>query len=258
MALEKTEVNEPSISVSPSHWEWSDSPAIQLRIAILIAPGYQPVDIVGVHTAFGLMPGVEMHLVWKDIDEVIGLPTFPTRPTTSFADCPRDLDILYAGAVAPEVFEDKETLEFLADRGSRARWVAGSCTGSLLLGAAGLLKGYKATTNFQTAHLLPYAGATHMPGNVVEDRNRITAGPAIGGFEIAFRLVQDIYGDEMAREAILQAEYAPKPLFETGTPESAGPELTARARAHTTQMVRPLEEVMSRASARLGIPSVTI
>ena len=82
MALEKTEVNEPSISVSPSHWEWSDSPAIQLRIAILIAPGYQPVDIVGVHTAFGLMPGVEMHLVWKDIDEVIGLPTFPTRPTT--------------------------------------------------------------------------------------------------------------------------------------------------------------------------------
>lgn len=245
-----------SDSVKLSHWDWSDSPALQLKMAILIAPGYAAVDIIGIHTALGLMPGVEVHLVWKNTDEVIGIPTFPTRPTTAYADCPRDLDILYVGAVAPEVFEDAETLAFLADRGSRARWVAGSCTGSLLLGAAGLLKGYRATTNFQAAHLLPCAGATYMPGNVVEDRNRITAGPATGGFEIAFRLIQDIYGDEMAREAILQAEYAPQPLFETGTPELAGPELTARARAHTLPMLRPLEEVMLRAGARLGAEPV--
>lgn len=253
MADEKIGLDDSAL---PSHWDGSAAPSVRLRMAILVAPGYQPVDIVGIHTAFGLMPGVELHLVWKNTDEVMGVPTFPTRPTTAYADCPRDLDILYAGAVAPEVFEDEETLAFLADRGSRARWVAGSCTGSLLLGAAGLLKGYRATTNFQAAHLLPHAGATHMPGNVVEDRNRITAGPATGGFEIAFRLIQDIYGDEIAREAILQAEYAPKPLFETGTPELAGPELTARARARMLPMLRPLEEVMLRASVRLGTEPV--
>lgn len=239
-------------SAIPFHWNMSDAPTIRVRLAILIAPGYQPVDIVGIHTAFGLMPGVELHLVWKNTDIVMGMPTFPTRPTITYADCPRELDILYAGAVAPEVFEDAETLEFLADRGSRARWVAGSCVGSLLLGAAGLLEGYEATTNFQAAHLLPHVGATHVAGNVVEDRNRITAGPATGGFEIAFRLIQDIYGDDMAREAILQAEYAPKPLFETGTPELAGPELTARTLAHTRPLMRPLEEVMQRVGSRLG------
>lgn len=239
-------------SAMPSHWTSSDAPTPRVRLAILVAPGYQPVDIVGIHTAFGLIPGVELHLVWKNMEEVMGMPTFPTRPTTTYADCPRDLDILYAGAVAPEVFEDEETLAFLADRGSRARWVAGSCAGSLLLGAAGLLRGYRATTNFQAVHLLGHVGATYERGNVVEDRNRITAGPATGGFEIAFRLIQDIYGDEMAREVILQAEYAPEPLFATGTPELAGPELTARARAHMAPFLRPLEAVMRRVGARLG------
>jgi transcriptional regulator GlxA family with amidase domain len=115
------------------------------------------------------------------------------------------VDILYAGAV---VFEDEQAMEFLADRGSRAGWVAGSCAGSLLLGAAGLLRGYRAPANFQCVDLLPHVGATHAPGNVVEDRNRITAGPATGGFEIAFRLIQRIYGDDVAKESILHAEYA--------------------------------------------------
>ncbi|PXX54933.1 DJ-1/PfpI family protein [Nocardia tenerifensis] len=225
----------------------------KLEIAILVAPGYWPVDIVSAYTAFGMIPGVNPHLVWKNTDEVIGVPTFPTRPTTSYEDCPRDLDVLYAGATASTNFEDAQTLEFLADRGARARWIAGSCTGPLLLGAAGLFKGYRATANFQAAHLLPYVGAIHSPGNVVEDRNRITAGPATGGFEIAVRLIQAIYGDEAARETILQAEYAPTPLFDVGTPALAGPELTARTKARTAPMIASLQEVMKRVATRLQV-----
>ncbi|MGC7094682.1 DJ-1/PfpI family protein [Amycolatopsis lurida] len=221
-----------------------DASMPEVTLAILVAPGYMPVDIIGMHTTFGMLPKVNAHLVWKNTDELTGMPTFPTRPTTSFADCPRDVDILFAGAVPPALFQDEETLEFLADRGGRARWVAASCTGALLLGAAGLLKGYRATTNFQATHLLEHYGATHQPGNVVEDRNRITAGPAIGGFEIAFRLIQDIYGDDLAREAILQAEYAPEPLFDVGSVALAGPELTARARAHTRPLTEELERVV--------------
>jgi transcriptional regulator GlxA family with amidase domain len=235
--------------------DMTDGEAPQIDVAILVCPGYNPVDIIGVHTVLGLMPGVNLHLVWKDTDEVIGVPIFPTRPTTTFDDCPADLDVLFAGAPGFDAFEDEETLAFLADRGSRARWVAGSCGGSLLLGAAGLLKGYRATTNFQAVHLLPLVGATHAEGNVVEDRNRITAGPATGGFEIAFRLVQDIYGDDVVRESILHAEYAPEPLFPVGSPELAGPELTARARAHVAPVMNQLEEVVVRATTRTGVPA---
>ncbi|WP_205215255.1 DJ-1/PfpI family protein [Amycolatopsis albispora] len=233
-------------TVKTEHLAIPDGELPGLTVAILVAPGYMPVDIIGVHTALGLLPKVELHLVWKNTDEFTGLPTFPTRPTTTFADCPRDVDVLFTGAVPPEVFQDAETLAFLADRGSRARWVAGSCAGALLLGAAGLLKGYRATTNFHVTHLLAHYGASFEPGNVVEDRNRLTAGPATGGFEIAFRIIQDVYGDDMARETILQTEYAPKPLFDTGTVELAGPELTARAREH----LRPMTEAVERAVLR--------
>ena len=226
-----------------------------LEVAILVCPGYNPVDIIGPHTILGLMPGVNLHLVWKDTRVVMGVPIFPTRPTTTFEDCPADLDVLYVGAPGVEVFGDAETLEFLADRGERARWVAGSCTGSLLLGAAGLLRGYEATTNFQAAHLLPYVGATHVAGNVVEDRNRLTAGPATGGFEIGFRLIQDFYGDDVARESILQAEYAPAPLFPTGSPELAGPELTAQAKAHTAPLFEELTTILKDVGARLNVPA---
>jgi len=224
-----------------------------LQVAILLCPGFAPVDIVGVHTILGLLPGATVHLVWKDLEEVMGFPTFPSRATTTFADCPKDLDVLFSGAVLPDTFEDQETLEFLADRGGRAGWVSGSCAGSLLMGAAGLLRGYRATTNFQLHELLPYFGAVPARGNGVEDRSRITAGPLTGGVEIALRLVQHYYGDDLAREMELQSEYAPEPLFGVGSPALAGPELTARARAHTAAMGAPMIGLAERAARRLGI-----
>jgi hypothetical protein len=158
----------------------------------------------------------------------------------------------------PDTFEDEETLEFLADRGARARWVGGSCAGSLLMGAAGLLRGYRATTNFQLHDLLPKFGAIPARGNVVEDRNRITASPVTGGIEIALRLVQDFFGDEVAREMELQTEYAPAPLYGVGTPELAGPELTPRALDHGAAIGEPLIGVAERAARRLGVTAAAV
>ncbi|MEV5595291.1 DJ-1/PfpI family protein [Streptomyces sp. NPDC052496] len=224
-----------------------------LEIAILVCPGYMPVDIIGFHTAFGFQPGVNLHLVWKNRDEIIGMPHFPTRATTTFEDCPADLDVLYAGAVPAEVFEDEEVLAFLADRGSRAGWVAGVCAGSLLLGAAGLLLGHRATTNFQLHGQLAHYGAVPTRGNVVEDRNRITAGPATGSFEIGLRLLQAFFGDEVARNAELMMEYAPRPLFGVGTPELAGPERTEQLLATTADMSAVYAKVAERAAQRLGV-----
>ncbi|WP_193044348.1 DJ-1/PfpI family protein [Mycolicibacterium baixiangningiae] len=227
-----------------------------VTVAILVCPGYMPVDIIGMHTVFGTAPGATVHLVWKDLDEIMGFPTFPTRATTTFADCPADLDVIWTGAVAPEIFDDEETLEFLADRGNRARWVGGNCGGTLLLGAAGLLQGYRATSNFQQKYLLERFGAIPADGNVVIDRNRITAGPLTGSVEAALLLAQRFYGDDAAREMELQAEYAPQPIFGVGRPDLAGPELTQRALDHSAAIVRPYVEAIDRAAKRLGAVSV--
>ncbi|OKI10003.1 isonitrile hydratase [Streptomyces sp. CB02923] len=226
----------------------------RLEIAILVCPDYMPVDVIGLHTVLGMLPGVNVHLVWKNLDEISGFPRFPTRATTTFEDCPADLDVLCAGAVPAEVLEDAETLAFLADRGSRAKWIAGVCAGSLLMGAAGLLRGYRATTNLHVYDLLPYYGATAVSTNaVVEDRNRITAGPVTGSIEIALRLVQDLLGTETARAAELNMEYAPTPLFGVGTPELAGPELTRTVLGMTAGMKTPFLKVSERAAERLGV-----
>ncbi|MET0456014.1 MAG: DJ-1/PfpI family protein [Mycobacterium sp.] len=223
-----------------------------VNVAILVSPGYMPVDIIGIHTVFGTAQNATVHLVWKNLEEIVGFPTFPTRATTTFADCPKNLDVIWTGAVAPQIFEDQETLEFLADRGSRARWVGGNCGGTLLLAAAGLLTGYDATSNFQQRDLLSLFGATPRQGNVVVDRNRITAGPLTGSVEAALWLAREFYGDDVAKEMELQAEYAPEPLFGVGRPDLAGPELTQRALDHGAAMAKPYDDAIRRAAQRLG------
>ena len=235
------------------------TPARPLEIAILVAPGYMPIDIIGFQTAFGMLPAdVNIHLVWKDLGEIIGHPHFPTRATTTFADTPTDLDVVYCGAVPAVLFEDAEVLEFLADRGHRAGWVAGVCGGALLLGAAGLLVGYRATTNFHLHDQLPYYGAIPERGNVVEDRNRITAGPATGSNEIGLRLIQAFYGDEAGMAAELNMEYAPTPLFGTGSPELAGPGLTRASMSAASALRETLQGVGERAAHRLGLQPTSV
>ena len=223
----------------------------KIQVGIFVCPGYCPVDIIGLHTMFGILPNAEVHLVWKNKDLIMGLPKFPTRATTTFSECPRDLDVLNMGAVPPEILEDAESVAFVADRGSRARWVTSVCAGSLLLGAAGLLEGYRATSNFHLVDLLAHFGATPTRGGgVVEDRNRITSGPAIGSFEIGLRLLHHLCGDEVGREAELQMEYDPRPPYRTGSPELAGPELTAKALKSFGPLSEMMQSAVLRAAAR--------
>ncbi|WAS89760.1 DJ-1/PfpI family protein [Nannocystis punicea] len=224
----------------------------RLQVAIFVCPGFAPVDMIGIHTIFGVMPTAEVHLVWKDRSPLLGMPTFPSQATTTFADCPRELDVLHIGAVPPDILDDEESLAFLADHGQRARYVTANCGGSVILGAAGLLRGYRATSNFHVVDMLALFGAIPTKGGaIVEDRNRITAGPATGNFEVGLRLLELLCGREVAREMELQIEYAPRPPFGTGSPDLAGPELTRRA----LERVAPVNDLMrapvERAAARL-------
>lgn len=225
----------------------------KLHVAALICPGYFLPDVIGLQTIFGTLPNTDLHLVWKNKDEIEGMPSFTTRATTTFAECPEELDILLVGAIPPDVMEDPEVLAFLSAYGGRAKWVAGVCAGSLALGAAGLLRGYRATSNFHMVDQLAYYGATYTKGYIVEDRNRITSGPVSGGFDLALRLLGRLVGDDIGREIELQMEWAPEPPYRTGNPHLAGPELTEKANAALAPMTAAVREVGIRASRRLGI-----
>jgi transcriptional regulator GlxA family with amidase domain len=146
-------------------------------------------------------------------------------------ECPADLDAIFVpggpGQVAP--MRDNLVLEFLADRGSRARYVTSICTGALVLGAAGLLQGYRAGTHWAALRLLPVFGATPVDDRVVIDRNRVTGGGVTAGLDFGLTLVSILRDENTAKVQQLAMQYDPQPPFDVGHPRKAGPELTKQA-----------------------------
>lgn len=193
------------------------------KIAMLIHPKLVMQDLVGPMTVFNLMHS-EMHLVWKKYEPIVSEIGVPLFPSTSFAECPRDVDVLFVpggldGTAA--MLDDPEVLAFLADMGSRARYVTSVCTGALLLGAAGLLRGYKATTLWNVHDQLAIYGAQPVRERVVIDRNRMTGGGVTAGIDFGLELAAKIRSPEDAKRYQLIIEYAPAPPFNAGLPETA-------------------------------------
>jgi putative intracellular protease/amidase len=192
-------------------------------VAMLIHPGMVSLDLVGPMTVFQLMQW-NVQLVWKDANPV-ATDLVPLTATQSFDECPADVDVLFVpGGVMGtiDIMNDRTVLAFLADRGARATWVTSVCTGSLVLAAAGLLKGYDATSHWTTVDLLPLMGARHVDRRVVVDRNRITGGGITAGIDFGLTLAAHIENEEAARKVQLIMEYAPAPPFQNGTPAQAG------------------------------------
>ncbi|MCJ2012257.1 DJ-1/PfpI family protein [Methylobacterium sp. J-076] len=201
---------------------------------MLLYPGMTALDVVGPQALLaGLAPG-SLHLVAGTAGPVPSDTGISLLATTGFADCPRDLDVLFVpgGDGTPAQMRDTATLEFLRDRAGRARWVTSVCTGSLILGAAGLLTGYRATSHWCVREtVLPLLGAIPVDERVVFDRNRVTAAGISAGLDFALALAARLRGDAYARTAQLVAEYAPAPPFQAGTPAAAGPAVTREAMA---------------------------
>jgi len=201
------------------------------QIGMLLYPGLTQLDLTAPYEVLHRMRGTEVHLVWKDLEPVRDRAKMAILPTQTLADCP-DLDVLFVpgghGQVAAAA--DPEVLDFVRRQGEQAAWVTSVCTGSLLLGAAGLLQGYAATTHWAYADLLPSFGATHEPGRVVVDRNRVTAGGVTAGIDFGLTLVATLAGEQVARGLQLGLEYDPAPPFEGGHPDRADPDLVARVR----------------------------
>jgi cyclohexyl-isocyanide hydratase len=201
----------------------------KVTIGLLVYPGMFLQDLVGPLTVFEALMNREIHLLWKNLDVVAGdkpeTPVLiPVKPTTTFRDCPEKLDVLFVPGGVPGTFammEDKEVLDFLAEKGKTARFVTSVCTGSLVLGAAGLLDGYKATSHWATRDVLKELGAVPTKGRVVVDRNRITGGGVTAGIDFGLKIASLLRSPDYAKAIQLYLEYDPAPPFNSGSPEKA-------------------------------------
>jgi cyclohexyl-isocyanide hydratase len=211
-----------------------------VQIGILLFPDVTQLDAMGPAQVLGALPGAKLHLVWKDTQPVMTESGFAILPTTSFADCPKlDVICVPGGIGQHALMRDREVLDFVAQQGRGARYVTSVCTGSLLLAAAGLLKGYKAGCHWMWRDLLAAFGAEPVAERVVRDRNRITGGGVTAGIDFGFVLAAELAGETTARRLQLIMEYDPAPPFDSGAPEKARPADLARVR---DIMRRPLEE----------------
>ncbi|AXC50657.1 DJ-1/PfpI family protein [Paracoccus suum] len=225
------------------------------KVGLLVFPNMVALDLIGPLTVFRILR-CDTHLVWKDLAAVPTDAGIAVSPTTDFAGCPEDLDVLFipGGTIGTNAcMTDPEVLEFVADRGSRAKWVTSVCTGSLVLAAAGLLQGYDATSYWAVADLLPLMGARPVDGRVVRDRNRMTGGGVTAGLDFGLTLAAELMGEEAARRVQLVLEYAPEPPFRNGTPDEAGPESTARMKTARAGMDNAARTAAEAAARRLGI-----
>ncbi|MGE8414266.1 MAG: DJ-1/PfpI family protein [Pseudomonas sp.] len=208
------------------------NPDTPLKVGILIAPGFVLMDIAGAHSVFGMAPHTELHVLWKDRAPIHAMPDFITCATTPFDECPPDLDVLVVGAVGVAAIEDPQLIDFLRKQCPRTRFVISICAGALLLGAAGFLQGRRATTNLHLIDALEAFGAEAVGGGeVVIDGPLYSAGPATGSFEAALKVLALLRGEPIAKLMELTIEYHPRPPFNVGTAELAGPELTAQTQA---------------------------
>ena len=215
---------EHDISAMPASWTGKE------QIGMLLYPGMTALDFVGPQYMFAGLMGAKVHHVAKTMAPVVSDTQLALMPTATLAECPRDLDILFVpggGAGTIAAMRDAELLAFLADRGPRAKLVTSVCTGSLVLGAAGLLQGYKATSHWATRSLLTDVGANPVEARVVHDRNRITGAGVSAGLDMGLAIVGLLRDSVYAQSMQLLAEYAPEPPFNAGTPRTAPPAVTA-------------------------------
>lgn len=235
----------------------SSIPADAPKVAILIYPQMVALDLIGPLTVFKIAR-FDVQLVWKDHSPCVTDIGMPFSATHTLEQCLKDPDVLMVpGGILGTIacMDDPVVTGFLADRGSRAKWVTSVCTGGLLLGAAGLLKGYDATAHWAVADLLPLMGARHVDKRVVQDRNRMTAGGVTAGIDFALSLVSAMKDEELARRVSLMIEYAPEPPFASGTPAQAGPTRTGAMRESRKWMDEQARFAAQRAGVRLDVKS---
>jgi cyclohexyl-isocyanide hydratase len=207
------------------------------RIGFLLYPHVTQLDLTGPAQFFARMSDTAVHLVWKDSRPVMTDAGFAIVPTDDFDSCP-DLDMVCVpgGGGQLAIMQDPAVLDWLRRQGEQARYVTSVCSGSLLLGAAGLMTGFRAGAHWAYRDKLVAFGATPVAERVVKDRNRITGGGVTAGIDFALAVIDEVRGAEEAKAIQLAYEYAPQPPFDSGTPDRATTETILAAQAILQRM----------------------
>lgn len=223
------------------------------QFGFLLFPRVTQLDLTGPVQVVSSLPDADVHLVWKRSEPVPSDTVITLMPTTTFAECPQlDVICVPGGYGTDELVNDEEVLEFLRQQAVGAKYVTSVCTGSLVLGAAGLLKGYRATSHWSAIELLPLLGATASRERVCVDRNRVTGGGVTAGIDFALTLVS-LLVDRAAAEMIqLRLEYNPAPPFNAGSPDTAPAEVLASMKAKIEPAQARRLGAVQRAAQRLA------
>ena len=221
-------------------------------IGLLLFPDITQLDMTGPYEVFTKFPDATIHLIWKNREPVTASGGMQILPTVAFTDCPPlDLICVPGGAGMNPLLNDPETLDFVRRQAKGARYVTSVCTGALVLGAAGLLKGKRATTHWMSREMLTAFGAIPVAERVVIDGNVITGGGVTAGVDFALAVAAEAFGPDLAKSIQLGIEYDPHPPFDSGSPERAGPALVSKARAAAAQRQAERQAAVDSAAAKL-------
>jgi cyclohexyl-isocyanide hydratase len=224
-----------------------------LQIGLLVFPRVTQLDLTGPAQVFSSLPDVTVHLIWKRIEPVPSDSVIALMPTVTFADCPQlDVICVPGGPGVAALMEDQEVLDFLRRQAAGARYVTSVCTGALVLGAAGLLRGRQATTHWASHDFLAALGARPVQARVVRDGKLFTGGGVTAGIDFALTIAAEIAGPEAAQAIQLQIEYAPAPPFDAGHPDSAPAAVLEAAQQKGAGMRAEREALVARVAARLA------
>lgn len=223
-----------------------------VSVAFLVYPNVTQLDLTGPAQVLSRLGNSTLQLVWKTRDPIATDSGFSLLPSATM-DQVRQADVLCVpgGFGCVEVMQDEQALAWVRAVGGQAQWVTSVCTGSLILGAAGLLKGYRATSHWAWRDYLRLFGAEPVAERVVFDRNRVTGGGVTAGIDFALALTARIRGEEHARAVQLGLEYDPHPPFDSGSPERAGSALIEAVRERSNRMAPDREERIRAAAKRL-------
>jgi cyclohexyl-isocyanide hydratase len=229
-------------------------PETHLQIGSLLFEGVDQIDLTGPFEVLSRLANVTHRIYGRTADAVRDVNGLRLLPDATLAEAPR-LDVLHVpgGHGQEALMEDADVLDWLRTQAAGAQRVLSVCTGALLCGAAGLLRGRRATTHWASFHLLPFFGAIPVDARVVLDGRFVFAAGVTAGIDGALRLAAELRGEAAAQAVQLAIAYAPEPPFDSGTPETAPAAVLAQARAAAHGITARREATARRIAASLGI-----
>jgi cyclohexyl-isocyanide hydratase len=233
--------------VKPTYLE--DAP-MPLHVTFVLFPNVTQLDFTAPAQVLARVPDARVTVAARSIEAVPTDCGFSILPASTFENAGQaDLLCVPGGFGVADALGDKQTVGFIREQATGARYVTSVCTGAFLLGAAGLLRGRRATTHWAYTGLLPLVGAEFAPGRVVVDQGTITGGGVTAGLDFGLTVAAEVAGAEIAQSIQLALEYDPAPPFEAGSPDKASEAVRAAMADRYRQPVERMRSAIQNAVA---------